>query len=818
MTALLLALLLGPGSIRVAVEADDPAARGEVFCLAGGIVRQALPWPAPGGVVVFSGLPDGAYDLVARGPGLVSAVERGVRPSREGGSDVDVRLRAQLAYPLRVATQPGATAWVAGIAFPAGEALAPAGLSSLLVDHPERVSSGARYLRAGGPLALEVMLDHGLVVAGRVFLPDGTPADGALVEVFADGAGLSRRATTDAEGAYAIGGFLGDVVSIRVRARGCADALRRVPLFAGMERARLDVDLSPASAVLLTITDGTGRPVPDAAATLLPVWVEEALEDPRLRPHHTPERRQGGGTFRFARLTPGRAYRILATRSGGAVRSTAGFVAPRAGGVLRLPSLAVEDAAALVGEVVGARGPEAGVVVLCVTSGETSSCRTDRAGKFRFEGLPAGEAFVGVRDRDERGSRIILDPARTARCTLRLPEGRDAVLAGAVFCAGGKALEGVLVEAAGRRAVTGTDGRFRIEGMPLGRESVRALFLPGPGCRALLEEPHLPRVEEEARLGAEVRIELQRGGELRLRLDSGGAVVGPCSLEIAGTSGVSLVRRVPRGRTELSIPDLPWGRYVLEVSVPGYVGSAGMTLVVPAAGEGAQVVPLTPGRAASGKVLRRKVRSRPHAAPVVVEEPAGGAWVLFLGREGRWARRVSATEEDGSFFLRGLPPGPLLITAAGPGLPPVTVATDLTGGDARELLLVLQEPAAAEAVVADPDGRAVQGLLARLFREDDVPAADLVARARFLGAVGDDSDIDDFLASRLRTLPGGRVRAGFLAPGSYRFLFTARGFIQAEARVRALAAWSRAELEGTLPGVPFDVAPRVMLLPEATSR
>ena len=138
---------------------------------------------------------------------------------------------------------------------------------------------------------------------------------------------------------------------------------------------------------------------------------------------------------------------------------------------------------------------------------------------------------------------------------------------------------------ASARQGPGTDGEgaFRLGPLPRGREEVELRLAPGPGCRALREDPHLPRVEPKARPGPGQRWTLPRAGTLRVRIETGGRPLRRATLHVDGTAGVGVRRRLEG--TAAEIPDLPLGAYVVELAAPGWLGTGGRVVAV-AAGPG----------------------------------------------------------------------------------------------------------------------------------------------------------------------------------------------------------------------------------------
>jgi protocatechuate 3,4-dioxygenase beta subunit len=686
----------------------------------------------------------------------------------------------------------------------------PAGLHRLLADHPRRVSSAELLLRVGSPMEVELPLEAGLVVVGQVLDGAGGPVGGARVSVFADGFPTGRADLTGPDGSFGVTGFRGDVISLAVSARGYATTLERVRYFPGEERARTAVILRPGSAALVEVRDAGGRALLDAGAVLLPGWYESALAEPRLGANHTPERRRGGHRFRFEGLEPGRRYRILVEAPGHLPESTTTFVAPRAGTVLPVSTPPLRRGAAIEGRAQGTRG----LVVVCTGPEGRMECRTDRAGRYRFEGLDAGEHLLFVRDVDERRVPVPLLLGETTRMDLAVRPAPERAVEGTVLDADGRPLAGVEVSAGPRTVTTDDQGAFAIVGCPPGRLQGTLGFRPGPGSSGLLADPHLPHVEDGVGPGERLRVQLRRAGVLWLRLDTRGRNLTRATLHLAGTSGWAYRRRLPRRATEIRIPDIAVGSYEVEVSAPGFVGTnRAVVTVTPAAPAEPVPVPVVRGRSVAGRVVLRRTVRRAGMPPEVTDEPVARGWVRLLDPDPRRSMATTPVDEDGSYRLEGLPAGPVVLAAAAPGYPAAVVRTDLTTADREDLLLPLREGAEAAVVVTDREGRALPQAQVRILHEVGIDVRDVAAVGRFGRVVAGVADFAEIVRSfSLERRPTGRIAAPFLAPGSYRFFIEAPGYSPVRIGVRARPSAVLEEIRA-IPGSPRDLATPVRLNP-----
>lgn len=800
MTALLLLLLAAHevGSIRVEVRGGS----AEVVVLRDGEVYARVA--TRNGLAEIHGLRRGAYDLYAVGKDRASRLTRGVRTVYDGSVGVDAILLLEPVYAITVATAEGATVWSGGIRFEPGGVRLPRGLHRIVVDHPRRVSSRARVLRVTGGMQLHMPLEPGLVVLGRVVDGSGTPLAGARVRAFADGLAKNRATLTAADGTFGLAGFFGDVVSVEVAARGYATALRRIDIAPGSERARLLVRMTVGSAVSLETNTV-------AQALLLPAWYEESLEEPRLRANHAPARRTGKRVL-FAGLMPGRRYRILLSAPEHLPGSTATFVAPPAGTTTELPGSVLRRAASIhgtvalgEGRVVHCRGPE----------GVTTS-RTDRNGAFELTGLDAGKHFLTLRDVDEKAVEITLAAGEQRTVTLRPEDAKkERMISGIVMDADGVALEGALVEVAGRETITNAKGEFTIRNLPRGRELYTVRFTPGPDCRALKEDPHLPHSERRVRVGAKLRIPLKRSGTLRLKFDT---VLARATLLISSNDN-TVRRRLPRRARGIDVEELPLGSYSVDVAAPGLLGSGGVVLPVRREAGKPVLLALARGRRAAGRVVLRRTKLRKGRTPLISDEPVSRGWVSMLDASALHAMAVTPIEEDGSFVLDGLPLGSVILCAAVPGLPTSVFEVDLAAADRVDLVFPMQAGVAAVVFITGEKGKPVLGATVRILdmlRPDfGVDVRDVAALGRFRRVVADDIDLPALArAFRLLRASSGRVEAPFLHPGSYRFLVSAKGYKPVRVGVRARSTWQEEQIRESLKdvaGVPDVLETRVRL-------
>ena len=147
-----------------------------------------------------------------------------------------------------------------------------------------------------------------------------------------------------------------------------------------------------------------------------------------------------------------------------------------------------------------------------------------------------------------------------------------------------------------------------------------------------------------------------------------------------------------------------------------------------------------------------------------------------------------------------------------PGLTPAWAAVDLRRGSTTDQTLTLYEPVGVEIRVLGASPEALEQIQVRVTGRAGLDLLNLQTRARFLGVVADDRDVLDLVrALRSERRPGGRLRIGFLAPGSYTVHVSAPGYLPGQVQLAAVAPWEMAAVRQALPGKSFDFAVPVRL-------
>lgn len=363
--------------------------------------------------------PDGSFTLSGLSPGEIRASMRKeadfiqeMRTMTAPGRDITIELPAGSRISGRVVdkgTRKPVTSFQAGVSNSRGGGgmmmVMPPSLKPFTTDDGsfilENVPTGAVSLVAtapgyaqarmnltleeGKPLSdVELELDPGTKLVGKVTGPDGSALSGVTVRTAMLGSGtivlggLGKQATTDSNGEYTIDALEPSDENIEFSHPKYVGTRKQITP-KGRE-VRLDVQLTSGQRVAGVVVTESGAPVPDADV--------EAMA--------------GAGTFRNAKADangafafeslPTARYRFSASKRGYAETTLEDFDIS-SGAPLRL---VLRTGATLYGQVRGLTAEELQNATVEVRGETFSNATVDSAGNFRMEGAPIGTVRVSA--------------------------------------------------------------------------------------------------------------------------------------------------------------------------------------------------------------------------------------------------------------------------------------------------------------------------------------------------------------------------------------------------------------------------------------
>jgi hypothetical protein len=496
------------------------------------------------------------------------------------------------------------------------------------------------------------------------------------------------------------------------------------------------VALDRAALVEIRVTDPDGAPLEGVR-----VWPGDRramlqTQGPRPRVYET----GADGMVRIDHQRYDEALSISAWRTG-YLGAQASVMPP----TLEPHVLVLEPGLELVGSVSDLAGrPIVGAAIRAEPVGPSvriGGARSDPAGGFLIAGLPAGEYRVVV---DAEGyvpeliESVLLEAGvDPERLEVRLSPG--ALLEGLVTDRNGRPLEGATVTAtreSSRVALGGpgpplrdhgdAEGRYRLEGLPLGASTIAA---DAQGHRGAVRDVVL---EEGAN-----RLDFELDGALEIS----GRVLGPDGLPVAGANVLFLgasTRPLGRARTDAAgefRDEIDDGVRVILTARKDGVGASpevGPILVQGASISGVELR-LEGGGAISGQVhgldLDQMARVGVVAAPAHERSP--------------WSRVGARPDYEGRFRIEPLTAGEWIVTAS------------LEGRSARASVSLPDAASESSVDLVFEPGYSLTGTVL----DGGTPAEGLTVRARGTSVLSSGSDL---------TGPGGRFEMNDLPAGSYR--------------------------------------------------
>jgi hypothetical protein len=644
---------------RVVEDNGRPAKGATVMLRDTGAATAPTAVAGEDGTFAITGLPAGVYGAQARLGVFVSEVEDGIELPAGAEAFIDLQLAASavLAGSVvdRATGQPAASARLIfdpGVLGPAGEtvpvgadgAFSVAGLRPgsvrVIAEAPGFVPASG--LGQAGGVALVIQLDRAATLSGVVLDEAGDPVAGAELEVLAEGIEL---ADTFAGGiALAAGDNLGVTVG----------AVPKIPI--------------SGSAVPMTLVGG-------AVGAGAAIW-------------------QTGpdGTFEIAPVGPGRV-RVVAHHP----RLSPGETQPievSAGASVGGLRITLEAGGMLIGEVRDASdAPAAGIAIeLQLDAGELRRTTvTDRSGQFEI-GPVRGSGVVIAHPPGEPAvqAEVEIGPDEEVPVLLRL-SGATSRITGEVTGSAGQPLVATVVrvrvpDAAPpltRTAVTDSQGRFTIEGLPLER------------CRLEVEHPdHAPFAIDVVPGGPPVEVALAEGARIvaEVRDAVAGKPLAGAVVTLRGAAGGAPLRGRTDSAGKVEIRSVNIDEYKVLAEHSGFA-SARLDALVESADTPTDlgVIELMPTGAAAGQVVDR------YGSTVAGAEVAAGD-------PPRWQGAVRSGS-DGRFRLGGLGAGEVVLTArtrSGSYSEPVSTRVE-SGDESGGLVLRLPDAEDSAELVAEPE-------------------------------------------------------------------------------------------------------------------
>lgn len=354
----------------------------------------------------------------------------------------------------------------------------PPGKIELMVEAPGFVDARVPGLlvEEGKTISgIEVALETGVRLVGKVTGPDGSPLAGASVLSEEERSPaimiMPDRTMTDGAGEYAIEAVEPAEKTFIFQKDGFLTERKTVKL-SGRE-VRLDVRLSRGRDVTGTVIDENGVPVEGAGVT-----ARSAIQDSGWRTTRT----DSSGAFRLDGLAPGR-YTFRAEKPG--------YVAGEARDIDLEAALAgvrisLKGGGTIVGTVRGLRPEDYNTVMVMATSAAgraSASGRVDSGGRFRLEGVPTGSVRVSASAGDFTSRKITppqtVEVAAGSEVQVDLEFKSDVVIRGRVSRQG-RPLDNAMVvfnpldaRVTTRSSTrTGASGSYELSGLEPGRYEV----------------------------------------------------------------------------------------------------------------------------------------------------------------------------------------------------------------------------------------------------------------------------------------------------------------------------------------------------------
>lgn len=344
-----------------------------------------------------------------------------------------------------------------------------------------------------------------------------------------------------------------------------------------------------------------------------------------------------------------------------------------------------------------------------------ATANTDSSGSYSLPEIPAGSYRIYTFDQatfQEGNARTIVAADQTASANILL-SGGFGTISGIVRDAGGNPVADAEVGGGVTLTRTGSDGRFTLTDVPVGRRTLVAVSQSLGAKGEAVVDVSLPGVEYPATIVLEAQGGIfgtvrTSGGSAAANLDVyliGSCESGPCVIGTAVTNalGAYTINNVPAGAAEYTVsaflPDLSDGNVVpVKVLFAGQKLRADVTFKGGGGTVTGGIWNANGNTPLAGKVSISALR--------VVSATVGGKRIGLRFEYTQHLQIVDTTIENNQFTFNNVPVGPFVITAAGPFSPePVTFAGEITeSGQTKVVNINLSPTSVVTGVVYGPDG------------------------------------------------------------------------------------------------------------------
>jgi hypothetical protein len=556
---------------------------------------------------------------------------------------------------------------------------APVGKSNVIVIAPGYVRAEVPGVdvEEGKTAEIEIALETGSRLVGKVTAPDGAAIAGAGVFVRAEGERPSffaaGRAQTDASGEYVVDGVEPGEKLVSFSKDGFVSDTKRVNV-SGKE-VRVDGRLDKGLEIGGLVVDNSGIPLADATVN---------VQSPTPGARFVEARTDANGGFRVEALPAGR-YTFRARKQGYADGVTRDVDIS----ATRSVRIVMEAGGSIYGTVTGFRPEDAKDIVVVAAASQNSGAeaRIDPSGSYRLDGVPLGQVTVtaisrsiGAFSRSEE-KRVNVTAGSVQQVDLAF--GRGHTITGRVTREGrpvGSAI--VSFQPRDRRIRTvaastaSADGYYTAEGLQEGEYDVMV-----SERSSMQGHSAIYTVQGSARYDIEMRSTSLRGTVVDASTGEPlpGATIALVDAGrprfISATSdqrGAFTLEGLSEGSHQLRAEKKGYGQQILDVTVSTTPPQDVRFTLSPAAGIRVKVVDARDGRSISASVAAfdaaGRVAGNASGGPdgVATLPLAPGVYRLVVGASGLAAQNVRVSVPSAEFVVGLTPGGRLLIRSNAP--------------------------------------------------------------------------------------------------------------------------------------------------------